>query len=189
MANEKLYEALGDINEKHINEARAYQCMSIGSMMALRRDGGYSTRRDAKRIMIIGGLITTIFLVMTVLVVLSSLPECVSDVPILTAIEQIDSPALLTMYRVCMFLALVSTNGPGLYARVAVLRGIADLDFVIIGRETFPVVPQFRCGIWQYPYKRAVVCSYAALEPLHGRRYDLVEIPAAPDQELHIFFL
>lgn len=93
-----------------------YQCMSIGSMMALRRDGGYSTRRDAKRIMIIGGLITTIFLVMTVLVVLSSLPECVSDVPILTAIEQINNPTLLTMYRVCMFLALVSTNGPGLYA-------------------------------------------------------------------------
>lgn len=93
-----------------------YQCMSIGSMMALRRDGGYSTRRDAKRIMIIGGLITTVFLILTVLVVLSSLPECVSDVPALTAIEQINSPALLTMYRVCMFLALVSTNGPGLYA-------------------------------------------------------------------------
>ena len=72
---------------------------------------------------------------------------------------------------------------------MVILSGITDLDFVIIGRETFPVVPQFRCGIWQYPYKRAVVCSYAALEPLHGRRYDLVEIPAAPDQELHIFFL
>ena len=73
--------------------------------------------------------------------------------------------------------------------RVAVLRGIADLDFVIIGRETFLIVSQLRCGIWQYPYQRAVICSYAALEPLYSGGYDLVKIPAAPDQEFYIFFL
>lgn len=91
-------------------------CVNFGGMMALRRDGGYSTRRDAKRIIFVGAAVVTVLLIMTVLVVLGSLPECQSSVPVLTAIGLINNPALLTMYRICMFLALLSTNGPGLYA-------------------------------------------------------------------------
>lgn len=92
-----------------------FQGMSIGGMMALRRSGGFSTRRDAKWIMIIGGTITTFFLLLTVLVVLGSLPGSASSMPILTAIGLAGKPALLTIYQVGMLLALATSNGPGLY--------------------------------------------------------------------------
>ena len=55
MTNEKLYEVLGDINEKHINEARAYRkakrpsWMKWGAMAALPcRYSSYSSLRFAK---------------------------------------------------------------------------------------------------------------------------------------------
>ena len=32
MTNEKLYEVLGDINEKHVYEARAYHKVHLGKM-------------------------------------------------------------------------------------------------------------------------------------------------------------
>lgn len=63
---------------------------------------------------------------------------------------------------------------------VTIFCGTIDLDFVVIDTETFFMVPQLRCRVWQYPNQRAVVCSYAALEPLYRRGYDLVKIPIAP---------
>lgn len=92
-----------------------FQGMSIGGMMALRRSGGFSTRRDAKWIMIIGGSVTTVFLVLSVLAVLNTLPESASGMPLFTAINAMNSPRLLTMYRLSMLLALATSNGPGLY--------------------------------------------------------------------------
>lgn len=63
---------------------------------------------------------------------------------------------------------------------VTVLGSITNLNFVVIVTETFFMVPQLRCGVWQHPYQRAVVCSYAALKPLYSGGYDLVKIPLRP---------
>lgn len=92
-----------------------FQCISIGPMVALHRDGGYSTRKDARRIIIAGGIISAFFLILNCLVVLSTLPESATAAPILTAMEMLDKPLLFTVYRICMLFALISSNGPGLY--------------------------------------------------------------------------
>lgn len=90
--------------------------MSIGPMVALHRDNGYNTRADARRTILLGGAMTVFFLILTCLVVLGTLPESASSVPILTAIQMMNNPRLILIYRVCLLFALVSSNGPGLYA-------------------------------------------------------------------------